>query len=250
LGRDLFVYDEASDFSVNFIYDERQQLASTEEEWRIDLDRKETESQRILGEVRRLAAEITKDQDVFAAERERYESRLAAYNSQVAAYNSSGGAPPDEFAALQKTQTELGRELAKLVKTESELRARAEEVNRIGETGNQLIELYNRQVVQYNEIYGNIEQYTQGDFQRERINVYKFSDTTELTKVIAHEFGHALGVGHVEGESSLMYYLMAEQPDAISLSEEDKNAFLSKCGTGQEFSYEVRRIIRTALSYL
>jgi hypothetical protein len=250
LGRDLFVYNETSAFPINFIYDERQQMASTEEEWRIDLDRQEAESQRILGEVRRLAAEITKDQEVFAIERERYESKLTAYNNQVAAYNGSGGAPPEEFAALQETQAVLARELAKLIKTEAELRSRAEEVNRIGETGNQLIELYNRQVVQYNEIYGNIEQYTQGDFQRERINVYKFSDTTELTKVIAHEFGHALGVGHVEGEGSLMYYLMAEQPDTITLSEEDKIAFFEKCGSGNEFSYEVRRIIRTALSYL
>ena len=250
LGRDLFVYDELSDFAINFIYDERQQMASTEEEWRIELDQQEAESQRILSEVRRIAAEISADQEVFAVERERYESRLTAYNNKVAAYNNAGGAPEEEFAALQAEQAELAEELARLVATEAEIVRRANEVNELGETGNQIIELYNRQVVQYNEIYGNIEQYTQGDFQRERINVYKFSDSTELTKVIAHEFGHALGVGHVEGEDSLMYYLMAEQPDTILLSEEDKTAFLEECGTGNEFSYEVRRIIRTALSYL
>jgi prefoldin subunit 5 len=250
LGRDLFVYDETSEFAINFIYDERQQLASTEEEWRIELDAKEIESQQILSDVRRIAAEISADQEAFVIERERYETRLTAYNNQVAAYNSTGGAPKEEYAALQETQKVLAAELTKLLSTEADIRQRAEELNEFGETGNQLIELYNREVVQYNEIYGNIEQYTQGDFKRERINVYKFSDTTELTKVIAHEFGHALGVGHVEGEGSLMYYLMAEQPETILLSEEDKTAFIAECGSGNEFSYEVRRIIRTALSYL
>jgi hypothetical protein len=200
--------------------------------------------------VRQIAADISASQDVFVAEKERYESRLTAYNNQVAAYNNAGGAPEEEFAALQKEQTELAKELSRLVATEAEIRRRADELNEFGETGNQLIELYNREVVHYNEIYGNIEQYTQGDYERERINVYKFSNTTELTKVIAHEFGHALGIGHVEGEGSLMYYLMAEQPETILLSEEDKTAFLTECGSGNEFSYEVRRIIRTALSSL
>jgi hypothetical protein len=250
LLRDLFVYDESANFTINFIYDERQQMASTEEEWRIELDRQEAESQRILGEVRKMAAAVSAAQEAFMVERERYEIRLTAYNNQVAAYNNVGGAPEDEFAALQAEQAQLAALLAKLVATEEDIRRRADEVNELGETGNQIIELYNRQVVQYNEIYGNIEQYTQGDFQRERINVYKFSDTTELTKVIAHEFGHALGVGHVEGDGSLMYYLMAEQPDNIALSEEDIAAFLEECGSGNEFSYEIRRIIRTALSYL
>ncbi|OGG65610.1 hypothetical protein A2929_04285 [Candidatus Kaiserbacteria bacterium RIFCSPLOWO2_01_FULL_45_25] len=250
LQRDLFVYDESSDFTVNFIYDERQQMASTEEEWRLELDKQEADSQRILSEVRQIAAEISADQEAFVVEKDRYETRLTAYNNQVAAYNEAGGAPKEEFAALQKEQAELAEELARLVAIEQDIRRRADEVNELGETGNQLIELYNKEVLQYNEIYGNIEQYTQGDYERERINVYKFSDTTELTKVIAHEFGHSLGVGHVEGESSLMYYLMAEQPDTISLSEEDIVAFLDECGHGNELSYEVRRIIRTALSYL
>ncbi len=38
VGRDLFVYEPSSAFSINLIYDERQQLVRTEEEWRARLD--------------------------------------------------------------------------------------------------------------------------------------------------------------------------------------------------------------------
>ena len=51
-GRNLFDYDETATFALNFIYDERQQLASTEEEWRNALDRKEAESREILEQVK------------------------------------------------------------------------------------------------------------------------------------------------------------------------------------------------------
>lgn len=249
VGRDLFEYDESSAFTVNFIYDERQQLASTEEEWRMNLDTHELKSQELLEEVSTMAAEYEKVLAKYQAARREYESRLLAYNERVAFFNAQGGAPQLVYTELQTTKNTLADTLRVLLAEERDINDTAEEINRKAKEGNDLVEAYNAEVVQYNEIYGNRDLYTQGDFQRDRINVYKFSDTTELTKVIAHEFGHALGVGHVEGGESLMYYLMAEQPDTLVLSETDRTAFIAMCGTGAGFAYKLRKIIRTALSY-
>lgn len=250
VGRDLFQYDDTSTFTVNFIYDERQQLASTEEEWRLRLDREELKSQQLLLEVKKLATEYEQVQTEYEAARVVYEDRLLAYNKQVEALNEQGGAPEPVFKELQEEKAALADALKVLLSQERDINDMAAEINRKAEAGNSLVEAYNAEVLQYNEIYGNRDLYTQGDFQRDRINVYKFSDTTELTKVIAHEFGHALGVGHVEEEESLMYYLMAEQPDTLLLSDSDKDAFLAICGTDTGLEYEVRRIIRTALSHI
>jgi predicted Zn-dependent protease len=250
IGKNLFTYDDRSKFTVNLIYDERQQLASTEEEWRLNLDTKEKESQRVIEQVKVLAVDYEVKKNEYEVERDSYDARLNQYNAKVESYNETGGAPVSEFAKLQKEKNELTLQVARLTTLENELNTKVTEIDALGIEGNRLIENYNSDVQKYNEIYGNLDLYTQGDFQRDRINIYKFSDKAELTKVIVHEFGHALGIGHVEGESSLMYYLMAEQPDSVSLTAEDKEALISTCGAENGFSYEVRRIIRTALLYL
>jgi hypothetical protein len=249
VGRDLFEYDETSTFTVNFIYDERQQLASTEEEWRLRLDQEEIKSKQLLDVVKELAFEYEQVQAAYEDARSDYESSLAAYNKRVEDLNEQGGAPEPVFAKLQTEKQELAEALKVLLTQEQDINTMAADINRRSEEGNNLVEAYNAEVAQYNQIYGNRDLYTQGDFQRDRINIYKFSDTIELAKVIAHEFGHSLGVGHVEGGESLMYYLMAEQPDALVLSEADKTAFVAMCGTGSGTAYEIRRIIRSVLSH-
>ena len=248
VGRDLFVYSDEAEFSINFIYDERQQLASTEEEWRVKLDQEEAKSLRILDQVKAASSDYERAEAEYQADRTRYESRLDSYNNRVEALNQHGGAEAALFEELQTEQKALERVLNQLIDQEKTLNNKADAINVLAEEGNQLVEAYNKEVVRYNEVFGNRDLYTQGDFKRDRINIYKFSDTTELTKVIAHEFGHALGVGHVEGGESLMYYLMAEQPDNLVLSPADTEAFIAICGDGSGLESAVRRIIRTVLS--
>lgn len=250
LGRDLFEYDDESTFAINFIFDERQQLARTEEEWRTNLDKQELESAGVIERVKAEGVVYQSLQADYEEKRVAYEERLSIYNEEVERYNEEGGAPEEEFEKLEEEEDELSDILRDLLDLEKELNAKAESINKLGEEGNALIETYNAEVLKYNEVYGNRDLYTQGDFQRDQINVYKFSDTTELTKVIAHEFGHALGIGHVEGAESIMYYLMAEQPDTIIPTVEDRTALVELCGDGTGFSHLARKIIRSALSFL
>ena len=249
LNRELFVYDEDSTFPINFIYDERQQLVVTEEEWRISLDRKEAEGRKAIEDVKDMDKEYKKLQKQYSSSREAYESRLSAYNSRVEKVNQQGGATEDVFKELQAEQQKIEALVQQLIKSESELNKLADDINELGNRGNRMIDEYNKEVLEYNEIFGEASVFTQGDFRRDRINIYKFSDTSELTRVIAHEFGHALGIGHVEGEDSIMYYLAKEQSDSSVLSTQDMEEFLEVCGDGDEFSYKVRHTIRTALSY-
>jgi predicted Zn-dependent protease len=249
LGRELFVYDDNSSFLVNFIYDERQQLASTEEEWRISLDKKEAEGKGMITKVKEMNEGYTELQKKYSASLKVYETRLSVYNDQVEKFNEQGGAPKDEFAELQSEQKYLSDLTNKLVKSENELNKLVSDMNTIGEEGKRMIDEYNKEVLEYNKTFGEVDPFTQGDFRRDRINVYKFSDSDELTRVIAHEFGHSLGIGHVEGEDSIMYYLAKEQSSSLYLSVQDIEEFGKVCGDGGDFSHEVRRVIRTALSY-
>jgi len=248
VNRDLFVYDDQASFSLNFIYDERQQLASTEEEWRVALDIKERKGTDLIDAVKVEATAYEEAQAEYLKTRESYDVSLSDYNNKVEAYNRQGGAPPAEFAALEAEQKVLARQLRNLQQVEDELNDKAEQINQASAEGNSVIESYNFEVLQYNEIYGDLDIYTQGDFKKDRINIYKFSNTTELTKVLTHEFGHALGLDHVEGNESIMYYLMEEQPDAVRLTEQDLKGFFEVCGNGPDLASKFRGTIRQLLA--
>lgn len=251
IGRDLFAYTTTTDFTVNFMYDERQKEASTEEEWRISLDAKEKKTQVAFAEVEGLQVAYEKQRQEYEAARERYESELVSYNNEVERINDAGGASEEQFEALEAQKDSLTTTREALLALESKLTRAGDELNRTGEAANILVEAYNAEVARYNEVYGERSgTFTQGDYERERINVYTFSTKEELAKVLAHEFGHALGIGHVEGGDSLMYYLMADQPDELRLSAEDEAAFATVCGDDTGLPSTLRRAIRTALSYL
>jgi Matrixin len=245
-GRDLFVYDEDSEFTINLIYDERQQRTVTEEEWRIRLDVMQKEHQALIARIEALGVRYQSDVASYDNKREDYEAKLAAYNAQVEKYNQVGGAPPEVFASLQKEAESLNKIQKDMLALEKKLNQQIDDVNKLGEEGNAKIAIYNAEVVEYNEVFGALETFTQGDYERERINIYKFSDVEELTRVIIHEFGHALGVGHVEGEESVMYYLMTEQSSPV-LSAEDISAFTAICGSTETTEAKIRQLIRNLL---
>jgi Matrixin len=247
LARELFVYDESAEFAINFIYDERQQRARTEEEWRVALDADEVKNNQQIEEIKRLGARYEEAQQTYEAERSRYESKLASYNEEVATYNAAGGAPQEVYAQLQREAKELEELLQGILAQERRLTQEAETITSLGEKANADIAAYNAEVLEYNEMFGEIDTYTQGDFKRDRINVYKFSDEREIVAVLAHEFGHALGLGHVEGEGSIMYYLLTQR-DATSLSATDKAAFEAVCGTEPTLAHELRRFIRELIT--
>lgn len=251
LNGDLFIYREDTDFTVNFMYDERQKEASTEEEWRIELDAKEDKTKTAFAAVESLQVAYEEQRKEYELVHTRYETALASYNSEVEQINASGGATPEQFEDLEVQKTALNKERNTLLALEKKLTSAGEALNKEGESANNLVEAYNAEVARYNAVYGERSgTFTQGDYERERINVYTFSTKTELTKVLAHEFGHALGIGHVDGGDSLMYYLMADQPDELSLSAEDTSAFVAACGNNSNVTSKLRRTIRTALSYL
>ena len=245
-GRDLFVYDDESDFTINLIYDERQQRTVTEEEWRIRLDEMQKEHQALIAKIDGLGVRYQSDVASYDNKREEYEAKLVAYNAKVEKYNQEGGAPPEVFKDLQKEAESLAKMQKDMLALEKKLNQQIDVVNKLGEEGNTKIAAYNAEVVEYNEVFGALETFTQGDYERERINIYKFSDVDELNRVIVHEFGHALGIGHVEMEGSVMYYLMTEQ-STPALSTEDISAFTAICGSTETTSAKLRQLIRTLL---
>ena len=248
VARDLFVYDESAPFPVNFIFDNRQERTIAEEAQRQTLDTKESSSAIISAEYTTLSAKYTDLKTVYEKDVATYEAKLERFNTKVAEYNAAGGAPESEFEALKKEEKSLATTADILQTRAVELAALVKSINELSDKGNQLIEQYNASVADYNTHFGRAHEFTQGDYQGKDINIYKFSSDAELVRVLTHEFGHALGLGHVEGTSSIMYYLMEKQPQFPALSTADQAALNAVCSARSEFINSVYRPLHAVVS--
>ncbi len=245
LGRELFYVAAGSraDVTINFVFGERQATAIAEADFRERLLDKQMSSSDLQAEYDKLVSAYQAARKAHEARVGTYEARLASYNAEVARYNNEGGAPPDVYERLAQTEGELAKEADALEAEAAVLQEQAAEINKLGEAGNQIIRQYNAGVESYNEQFGTAEEFTEGDYQDGRINIYTFANEAELVKVLAHELGHALSVSHVEGSNSVMYYLLEDQPTPLTLSPQDTAAVTAVCGDTGSVGTRVRTLI-------
>lgn len=245
--RDLFVYDEEAKFTVNFVYDDRQVVALDQHDTEARLNTVEEQNQKINAEFKVL-------ESTFNQAKEQYEKRVLAYNTafnelnkKIDEYNNSTNPTEEEEQNLRREQSNLEREAKALDAEVKVLNSMSDELNDLAQRGNVMVEVYNQGVQSYNTIFGDAREFTQGDYQGEQINIYTFLDEAELVRVLVHEFGHALGVDHVENDVSMMYHMMSNQPNVASLSHEDEEAFFATCGADTNLK---NRLITTLALYI
>jgi len=230
-GKNLFSYEEEQgDLTINFVYDERQEFVEAENKLKDKLDATENISEAISETYAELVERYNDLRIQYADKVERYERRLNVYNAEVEKYNQEGGAPEEAYASLNKEKESLNKEQKDLNALAKQLNELVTQINDIGERGNTLISSYNEGVNVYNETFGESHEFTQGDYSNSTIKIYTFESEEELRLVLVHELGHALSLDHVEGEASIMHYVIGKQPKDASLSEADLAEFNRVCG--------------------
>ncbi len=229
-GMNLFTYDPEAQFKINLVFDERQRKTIAETRSREALDKGGDSYESITSKYEGLLSVHTLKFKQYEKAVSLYENRLTLYNNEVAYYNSIGGAPKKEYNKLEQERIQIKNIEFQLKKEGGELNILNNQLNTLANEVNNLAGSYNTEVAKYNRTYGDSIVFDQGEYTGNEINVYQFDEKKDLRVVLTHEFGHALNLDHVEGSSSIMYYLMGKQNlKSPILSAEDLGALNIEC---------------------
>ncbi|MEX1027631.1 MAG: matrixin family metalloprotease [Candidatus Paceibacterota bacterium] len=231
-GKDLFVFDPTADFTINLIYDERQELTDEAREVREELEALRAERERVREEHRSLTARYDQEKNVFESMVRAYDEALSEYNEDVQQWNSRGGAPPSVAEELRARQRSLADARQELEAQQNEVNALIDQINRTAQNEQEIVEAFNEIVGVYRVRHGGAHEFEQGHATPNEINVYQFLQRSDLRLVLAHEFGHTLGIEHVDDPQAVMYRLMKEQAsDPIVLTDTDLEMLAGACAS-------------------
>lgn len=227
-GQELFERDESLGFPVNLVYDHRQAhvLASRASEEEL---RQSKSALQQLEQTRKSAErEFHRAKAQYEAARVDYESRLHAYNRQVAAVNAAGGANEYQAAHLDSERSRLASERFQLDEARLSVQDLQSRANGIVQQYNEAVRLNNARVRNHNQRFAGVLQTIgeciRSDRRVKEINIYAFESPDHLAIVLAHEMGHALGLGHVAGAGAIMSEVEggAEGSETLKLTERDR----------------------------
>lgn len=211
-GQNLFEYNLAAGLKINLVFDERQQ----------NFDKTKSISEQVKkigGQLDQLGNKLAEGKSSLEPEVKAYQERVQAFNqrvqkldSDIQYWNSQGGAPPEEYERINNERDALSKEAEALNK-------RAEELNRLKQEYNKQVSQYNNDLSQLNQKTGQLNQSIESlqdvidekpeeglyDPKLNKIDIYFNIDQAGLIQTLAHELGHARGLGHNENKKSIMY---------------------------------------------
>lgn len=206
-GKELFVYDPDSKFTINLIYDNRQSLNNEINQINNDLEKKDHELKPQIEAYKRHSAQLSQQIDEL--------------NQEIDSWNSKGGAPPDVYEKLKNEQTSLQQEAAAVNAKADALTTATQEYNNEIFALDKKVDIYNQALNAKPE--GGLYTF---DGINHKIEIFIYDSREELTHTLAHELGHALGIDHVQTLQSIMF---SRTNEVITPSNDDLVALTAVC---------------------
>lgn len=226
---------EEADITVNFVYDERQELVDGELRFRERIRTEQNLLDRMQNKHEQKRREFERRSEEYVLYAERTTEKLDDLNVWVRETNEAGGFMPDDVETFDERKSDVEQRQQRVLNERRALDDMAAEINREQERINRKIEENNDRIDAYNEEFAGSTRFTKATFQRIGsvgvIRVNQFMTRREIPLLLAHELGHAFGLDHVSDPRSVMHSQMGGQQyyPTLELSREDREAIQNLC---------------------
>jgi hypothetical protein len=230
----LFADVPSSGLSVNFVYSQQQDTTKVHQAIASSLAENRQNASQIGDQLARTRADFSSKKQVFEAAKTTLNLAISGYNQRVQKLNGLGGGSPFDRQQSEMQKSNLLLQQQELDRQVSQLRGLE---NRIG----LLTVDYNTQVMheQTNVDAINVDA-GKGFISGEYINlngtgeikIFQYNSFNALVAVLAHELGHALGLGHIGNSQSVMSAtseIRENDTPATVLSNDDLGALRERC---------------------
>lgn len=201
VNKTLFQSDPNGTIRINLVYDDRQLL----------MNKLSSLQQQLMTE----STKITSEKSEFEAKKSTYEQTIAVYNQA----NTSSYTGPLTLADLQKMYDDLTR-------LKTDLETLVSTINTDVASYNANVSTYNTTKTSLNEMMTKTPYAGLYNVNENIIYVFIYRSTDNLVHTIAHELGHAIGLGHNSDTESIMY---ADTSSTTHLSTQDTAAIVTRC---------------------
>jgi hypothetical protein len=233
-SRELFKEDPKGMIEVNLIYDYRQEASDKMKHLNYKIDNTRSSYDDLKNRFENLKSEYEQKSSVFASDFNTYNTRVGVLNAEVESGRQRGGVPQDVYKRVMTEKEELNA-------IRDNLQARQEEMKMIADTLSSMVVVINEiatntnlDLIQYRDISKPLsDEFCEGNYVinggKKTMTIYQFDNGYRLVRVLAHEFGHALGLNHNDNSDAVMYRLI--QSDSFELAPADITALKARCGS-------------------